>query len=125
MTEIFVPGSRAQLSIRERILTVFSYLWLLAIIPLMLEWKSRVVMWHARQGLLLAALDSLAFFGLLQAGIPRTHSGLAVDLYGLAFLSAILLLPALHLACIVEGVTGNRITVPLLGRFAGRLMKAT
>ncbi len=52
------PGSSAPSSNRN-VMIVLSYLWLLALIPLVVEKEDREVQWHAKHGLVLTGAEVL------------------------------------------------------------------
>jgi uncharacterized membrane protein len=54
------------------IMIVISYLWLLALVPLLLEKQDTEVQWHAKHGLVLFGAEFFAFMAL---GVLSTLSG--------------------------------------------------
>ncbi len=52
------PGSGAPSSNRN-VMILLSYLWLLALIPLVVEKEDREVQWHAKHGLVLTVVEMI------------------------------------------------------------------
>ncbi len=99
------------------ILIVCSYLWILALVPLLVEKDDAEVQWHARHGIVLLVAE-LAFWILFNV-IAGAAMGigclgcLAGPLIGLGFV-------VLHGAAMVRGIQGGRLIVPFISRFAER-----
>jgi uncharacterized membrane protein len=110
------PGSAP--SSNRNVMIVLSYLWLLALVPLLTEKDDKEVQWHAKHGLVLMVaelafwivinivLTSIGFFGCVAA--------LFMPLLALAQL-------VLHVMCIVKGINGQRLIIPGLSEFAEKL----
>ena len=106
------PGGGGQSSNRT-IMIVLSYLWLLALIPLLMEKEDREVQWHAKHGLVLTALDVIAIillnvFAMVMANFDFGCTGCMLwSVFWIADL-------VVRILCIVKGVGGQRFTVPVL-----------
>jgi uncharacterized membrane protein len=99
---------------------VLSYLWLLALIPLLVEKEDKEVQWHAKHGLVLLvaefAVGILLFvFQLGLSMIDWVGCGGCV-LYSIFYLGVLIL----HVLCIVKGVNGQRLLIPGLSQYADR-----
>jgi len=111
------PGSGAPSSNRN-VMIVLSYLWLLALIPLVVEKEDREVQWHAKHGLVLAVAE-LVFWVAFQIVMFMLGSFLGclvaifAPLIGLGFL-------ILHIVAIVKGINGSRLIVPGLSQYADK-----
>ena len=97
------------------IMIVLSYLWLLALVPLLLEKQDTEVQWHAKHGLVLFGAEFFAFmaFTILSA----LSGGLGCLLLPLAQLGVLVL----HVMCIAKGVQGERLLIPNLSEYASKL----
>ena len=97
------------------IMIVISYLWLLALVPLLLEKQDTEVQWHAKHGLVLFGAEFFAFmaFTILSA----LSGGLGCLLLPLAQLGVLVL----HVMCIAKGLQGERFLIPRLSEYADRL----
>jgi uncharacterized membrane protein len=111
------PGSGAPSSNRN-VMIVLSYLWLLALIPLVVEKEDREVQWHAKHGLVLAVAE-LVFWVAFQIVMFMLGSFLGclvaifAPLIGLGFL-------ILHIMAIVKGINGSRLIIPGLSQYADK-----
>ena len=93
---------------------VLSYLWLLALVPFLVEKEDAEVQWHAKHGLVLLAAEILIFLVVSVFGsITGFVTCLLLPLLYLAIF-------VLHGACIVKGVNGERLTVPVVSEYADR-----
>ena len=93
---------------------VLAYLWLLALVPLLLEERDQEVRWHARHGLVLFGIE---FFGFMALGILSGIVGwLVFLLVPLAQLGVL----ALHVACIAKALQGGRLLVPGVSEYSDR-----
>ena len=115
------PGSSAPSSNRN-IMILLSYLWLLALIPLVVEKQDREVQWHAKHGIVLMVAEIVLWIAL---GIVQVVIG-AIAPFGLGCLLSILWFAlwigilVLHVMCIVKGVNGQRFLVPGISEYANR-----
>jgi uncharacterized membrane protein len=115
------PAGGGAVSSNRQVMLVLSYLWLLALVPLLSEKEDKEVQWHAKHGLVLfgaeivvwlvlhivfrVVLYSTLGFGCLLAAI--------FPLLSLAFL-------VLHIFCIVKAVNGQRLIIPGLSGLADK-----
>ena len=110
-------GSGAPSSNRN-VMILLSYLWLLALIPLVVEKDDREVQWHAKHGLVLAVAE-LIFWVAFQVVTFMLGSFLGclvaifAPIIGLAFL-------IVHIMAIVKGINGSRLIIPGLSQYADR-----
>ena len=103
------------------VMIVLSYLWLLALVPLLTEKEDQDVRWHAKHGIVLmvAELAFLVAFSIFTNLLAFATLGLGclvasiVPLIGLAIL-------ALHAFAIVQGLSGKRLIVPVVSEFADK-----
>ena len=93
-----------------------SYLWILALIPLLVEKDDKEVQWHAKHGIVLMVAE----FGLWIVMAIITSLGPLALLGCLAGPVLWLAILALHVVCIVKGVGGGRLIVPGLSQYADR-----
>jgi len=94
---------------------VLSYLWLLALVPLMLEKQDTEVQWHAKHGLVLFGAEFFAFMALSILSV--LSGGLGCLLLPLAQLGVLVL----HVVCIAKGLQGERFLIPGLSDYANKL----
>jgi uncharacterized membrane protein len=103
------------------VMIVLAYLWLLALVPLLLDKDDPEVQWHARHGLLLmvAELVLLVAYVAMTTIVSLATLGLGVVLMLLLVFGWIGVL-VLHIFAIVKGINGQRLIVPVVSAYAGR-----
>ena len=95
-------------------MVVLAYLWLLAIVPLLVEEQDQEVRWHAKHGLVLFGAEFIGLMALaILSGIAGLFAILLVPLYQLGVL-------VLHVACIAKGLQGGRLLVPHVSEYTDR-----
>jgi len=107
-------GGGGAASENRQLWIVLSYLWLLALIPFLVEKEDREALWHAKHGLVLTGAEILVWivFTILNSVLAC----LGCVLY-LVVLAAVLVFRG---ACIYKGLNGERLTVPGLSELADR-----
>lgn len=111
------PTSGAPSSNRT-VMIVLSYLWLLALVPLVVEKDDREVQWHAKHGLVLLLAEVILWVvvTLIQL-VVGVMLGCLVGVLSLVIWLGILIL---HIMCIVKGVKGERLIIPGISEYANR-----
>jgi uncharacterized membrane protein len=111
----------AKASPNRGVMIVLAYLWLLALVPLLLEKRDADLQWHAKHGLVLAFAELL-----LLCGYAVMASIVSLATLGLGCVLSILLvfgwvaILALHVVAILKGVNGSRLILPGLSHYADR-----
>lgn len=110
------PGNTA--SPNRNVMILLSYLWLLALIPLVVEKDDREVQWHAKHGLVLAIAELIFWVAFqLVLMILGTLVGclfaVFAPLLALGFL-------VLHVFAIIKGINGQRLIIPGISQYADR-----
>lgn len=99
----------------DKVMLVFSYLWVLALVPFMVT-RREYVRWHAKQGLILCGVSCLIFLALIFVGaILATLSKVFAWLFAFALVNLVLLYLALALVCVIKAMRGERWAIPFLG----------
>ena len=98
------------------IMIVLSYLWILALIPLLLEKDDPEVQWHAKHGLVLFAAELILWVALAILGLVPVL-GCSLGPVGRALSVAVIVV---HIICIVKGINGERFIVPGVSQYADR-----
>lgn len=105
----------------RNVMIVLSYLWLLALIPLLVEKDDSEVQWHAKHGLVLTVVEVIVMIGLqvvvMILGAVSGGLGCIFTLLIPIFMLAILIV---HVLCIVKGIKGQRFLIPGISEFADR-----
>ena len=98
------------------LMIALSYLWLLALVPLLVEKDDAEVQWHAKHGLVLmiAEIAIGLLLGILGA-IPVI--GCVAWIASVIFMFGVV---ALHIICIVKGVGGERFLIPGISQYADK-----
>jgi uncharacterized membrane protein len=118
MADSTSPGAASS---NRGVMIVLSYLWILALVPLLTEKDDQEVRWHAKHGIVLMVAE-FAFwivFGILTNLLAVATLGLGCivamvgPLIGLGIL-------ALHVFAIVQGLNGKRLIVPVVSEFADK-----
>ena len=115
------PAAREVISENRNVMIVLSYLWLLALIPLLVEKDDREVQWHAKHGLVLTVVEVVVMIGLqvvvMILGAISGGLGCIFTLLIPIFMLAILIV---HVLCIVKGINGQRFLIPGVSEFADK-----
>jgi len=115
------PAAKEVVSENRNVMIVLSYLWLLALIPLLVEKDDREVQWHAKHGLVLTVVEVVVMIGLqvvvMILGAVSGGLGCIFTLLIPIFMLAILIV---HVLCIVKGVNGQRFLIPGVSEFTDR-----
>jgi uncharacterized membrane protein len=111
------PGSTVP-SNNRTVMIVLSYLWLLALIPLLVEKEDKEVQWHAKHGLVLLLAEIVLWVLITMVNIVTGFFiGCLVGLLSLGLWVAIVIL---HIVCIVKGVNGQRLIIPGVSEYANK-----
>ncbi|HEU4520520.1 MAG TPA: DUF4870 domain-containing protein [Thermoanaerobaculia bacterium] len=112
------PGGPAGGSDRT-LMVVLSYLWILALIPLLTKKEDREVQWHAKNGLaiLVAEIAVWILFTVLSM-VMGDMLGCGLSMISCVVWIAFLVL---RILCIVKGVNGQRFRVPFVSDFADKM----
>jgi len=98
---------------------VLSYLWLLALVPLLVEKDDKEVQWHAKHGIVLMVAEIVFWIGItIVTMVLGTILGCVVSLLSFVVWIGIVVL---HILAIVKGVNGSRLIVPGVSQYADKL----
>ena len=114
------PGSAP--SSNRNVMILLSYLWLLALVPLLTDKDDAEVQWHAKHGIVLTIAELVLLFAyvLFTSLVSLATFGLGCALSLLLVFAWIGIL-ALHVVAILKGVNGGRLIVPGVSEYAERL----
>jgi len=115
------PGAAAPNSDRT-IMVILSYLWILALIPLLTKKDDPEVQWHAKNGLALVGAEIVIWIVFMIAGFAL-RGILATLGCGLALVECIVWIGflVLRVMCIVKGVGGQRFRIPVITDMAEKM----
>jgi len=115
------PVAKEVVSENRNVMIVLAYLWLLALIPLLVDKEDREVQWHAKHGLVLTVVEVVVMIGLqvvvMILGAISGGLGCVFTLLIPIFMLAILIV---HVLCIVKGINGQRFLIPGVSEFADK-----
>jgi uncharacterized membrane protein len=115
------PAAKEVVSENRGVMVVLSYLWLLALIPLLVEKEDREVQWHAKHGLVLTVVEIVVLIGLqIVVMILGAISGGLGCVFSLLIPVLMLAILIVHVLCIVKGLNGQRFLIPGVSEFADR-----
>ena len=110
------PGSDRTLMV------VLSYLWILALIPLLTKKDDNEVQWHAKNGLCILGAEIVCWivFMILGFALSRVLSALSC---GMGLVQCIVWIGFLvvRVMAIVKGVGGQRFRLPFISDFADKM----
>jgi uncharacterized membrane protein len=100
------------------VMIVLAYLWLLALVPLLVEKDDAEVQWHAKHGIVLMVAEIALWIAVgIVSVILSGFLACFVSVFWFLLWIAIL---AVHIMCIVKGVNGQRFIIPGLSEYADR-----
>ena len=104
------------------VMIVLAYLWLLALVPLLVEKQDAEVQWHAKHGLVLMIAELILAVVYLTVtslvSFARIGLGCVLLLFLVFGLVGVL---ALHVVAMLKGLNGRRLIIPGLSDYADRL----
>jgi uncharacterized membrane protein len=112
------PAGGTSGSSDRTLMVALSYLWILALIPLLAKKDDREVQWHAKNGLVLLGAEIIAWIVLGGVGFAmRNMMGMSC---GLGIIECVIWLGFLviRIMAIVKGVGGQRFRIPLVTDWA-------
>lgn len=112
-------GGAAAPSGNRGLMIVLSYLWLLALIPLLVEKDDAEVQWHAKHGIVLLVAEFILWIVLTIISIALTPLGVGCFFALLPPLISLVVI-VVHIVCIVKGVGGQRFLIPGISQYADR-----
>ena len=102
-------------SSNRNLMIVLSYLWILALIPLLMEKDDSVVQWHAKHGVVLTVLEVL--IQVLLNAIVATGIGC---IFAIFIPVVFLAFAVIRLMSIIKGINGERFLVPGVSQYADK-----
>ena len=111
----------SEVSPNRSVMIVLAYLWLLALIPLLLDEKDAEVRWHAKHGLVLTVAELVLLFLYMTVTSIVSLAALALGVLLTLFLVfAWVGILAVHVVAILKGVNGGRLIIPGISEYAER-----
>jgi len=115
------PAGGGAASSNRQLMLVLSYLWILALVPLLSEKDDKEVQWHAKHGLVLLGAEIVVWIvlNILFRVVVYATGGLGCLLVVLFPVLSLAFL-ALHIFCIIKAVNGQRLIIPGLSDLASK-----
>ena len=103
------------------VMIVLSYLWPLALVPLLMEKEDAEIQWHAKHGivLMLAEIIILIAFVMVTSIVSLATFGLGCVLSVFVIFLWIAIL-VVHVMAIMNGINGKRFVSPGISEYANR-----
>lgn len=98
------------------IMIVLSYLWILALVPFLVETEDQEIRWHAKHGLVLLGAEIILFIVLSVLMSVPLLGCIIIPIWLVISLGVLIL----HIVCIVKGIQGQRFLIPQLSQFADK-----
>ena len=118
MSDATSPGAQSS---NRGTMIVLSYLWLLALVPLLVEKEDKEVQWHAKHGIVLMVAEIVLWIAItIVTFIISSISGALGCVVSLLTFGLWLGILVLHVMCIVKGVNGQRFLIPGVSDYADR-----
>jgi uncharacterized membrane protein len=115
------PTPAGSVSSNRSVMIVLSYLWILALVPLLVEKEDKEVQWHAKHGIVLMVAEIVFWIAynivIYMFAAVFTPLGCVIGL--LSPLIALVFL-AVHIMAIVKGLNGQRLMIPTLSDYANK-----
>jgi uncharacterized membrane protein len=115
------PSASGSVSSNRNVMIVLAYLWLLALVPLLVEKDDKEVQWHAKHGIVLMVAEIILWiaFGIVSTMLGMVSSGLGC-LIGILWPILWIGIVVLHIVAIVKGVNGGRLIIPGVSEYASK-----
>jgi uncharacterized membrane protein len=110
------PPPAASPSSNRNVMIALAYLWILAVIPLIVEKDDADVQWHAKHGLVLTVLEIILYAVLAVVSMVPIVGCITVFLPFVVFVGFLIV----RILAITKALNGERFTIPGISDFANR-----
>lgn len=113
------PGAAP--SSNRNIMIVLAYLWILALVPLLVEKEDREVQWHAKHGIVLMVAEIIFWiaFNIVVMVLSMVTAGFGCMISMIAPIIWLAIL-VVHIMAMVRGTQGQRFIIPGVSEYANR-----
>jgi uncharacterized membrane protein len=101
---------------QNAMMIVLAYLWIRALVPLLVEKEDKEVQWHAKHGIVLLAAEIVAWILIAILTSLPVLGVIGCAIYPLLWVVFLVI----HVLCIVKGLKGERFIIPGLSQYADR-----
>jgi uncharacterized membrane protein len=110
------PPPAAGAKQQNTVMLVLAYLWILALVPLLVEKEDKEVQWHAKHGLVILAAEIV--IGIAMAIITSLP---VLGVVGCAIYPLLWIVDlVLRVMCIVKATKGERLIIPGVSQYADK-----
>jgi uncharacterized membrane protein len=104
------------------LMIILAYLWLLALVPLLLDTRDAEVRWHAKHGIILTIVEFVIMIAwtILTSVLWIMTAGLLGCLFVVFSPFLVLAIVVLHVIAIAKAIRGQRLIIPGISDFADR-----
>ncbi|HTQ80021.1 MAG TPA: hypothetical protein VMM92_08495 [Thermoanaerobaculia bacterium] len=113
----YTPPPPSGVSPNRKVMVILSYLWLLALIPLIVEKDDREVQWHAKNGLVLTAAEFIVWMAIWIMSIA-VHVFACLGCF--AHIAILIVFLVIRVLCIVKAVNNDRFVIPVLSEYVDK-----
>lgn len=110
------PPPAAAPASNRNVMIALAYLWILAIVPLLVEKDDKDVVWHAKHGLVLTVLEIILYAVLMVVSMVPVLGCITVFLPVVVFLGFVVI----RILCITKAMNGQRFLIPGVSDFANK-----
>jgi uncharacterized membrane protein len=101
----------------RKVMVILAYLWLLALIPFLVEKNDREVQWHAKNGLVLTAAEFVVWIAFV---VVTALIHFLACLGCFAHMAVFLAFLVIRILCIVKATNGERFIIPVLSDYTDK-----
>ncbi|MEA2695386.1 MAG: hypothetical protein QOJ16_4773 [Acidobacteriota bacterium] len=101
----------------RKVMVILAYLWLLALIPFLVEKNDREVQWHAKNGLVLTAVEFVVWIAFV---VMTALIHFLACLGCFAHMAVFLVFLVIRILCIVKATNGERFIIPVLSDYTDK-----
>lgn len=104
------------------IMIILAYLWLLALVPLLVDKTDAEVQWHAKHGIVLTIVEFVVMMAwtILMSILWIMTGGLLGCLFTIFSPLLILVIAVVHAIAIAKAINGQRLIIPGISEYASR-----
>jgi uncharacterized membrane protein len=104
------------------VMIILAYLWLLALVPLLVEKNDSEVQWHAKHGIVLMVAEVIFWiiYIILTTLLGAITGGVLGCIISLFSPLLALVIVVIHVIAMVKGVNGQRFMIPMISEYANK-----
>ena len=111
------PPTGGAVSENRSMMTVLAYLWILFLVPLLVEKDDREVQWHAKHGFVLSVVELVLQLIAVVLGTVTSFTCVGPFIFMLMNAAIFVVFLIIRIVCIMKGTNGERYQVPMLTQY--------